>query len=75
MGADVRGCTLMFFGEGLMVNVEEYVDRTAELINLPLDAEHRPGVVVNFERIAAIARLVTEFPLPQEIEAAPVFEP
>jgi len=72
MYADVRGC---FFWEGLMVNVEEYVDRTAELINLPLDAEHRPGVVVNFERIAAIARLVTEFPLPPEVEVAPVFEP
>jgi hypothetical protein len=65
----------MFFGEGLMVNVEEYVDRTAELINLPLDPEYRPGVVVNFERIAAIARLVTEFPLPPEVEVAPVFEP
>ncbi len=75
MGADVRGCTLMFFLEGLMVNVEEYVDRTAELINLPLEPEHRPGVVVNFERIAAIARLVTEFPLPPEVEVAPVFEP
>ncbi len=61
--------------DGLMINIEEYVDRTAELINLPLDPEHRPGVVVNFERIAAIARLVTEFPLPPEVEVAPVFEP
>jgi hypothetical protein len=58
-----------------MINIEEYVDRTCELINLPLNPEHRPGVVVNFERIAAIARLVNEFPLPQDIEAAPVFEP
>jgi len=58
-----------------MINIEEYVDRTAELINLPLDPEHRPGVVVNFERIVAIAQLVTEFPLPPEIEAAAVFEP
>ena len=65
----------MFFGEGLMINIEEYVDRTSELINLPLKPEHRPGVVVNFERIAEIARLVTEFPLPHEIEAAPVFQP
>ena len=58
-----------------MINVEEYVDRTAELINLPLEPEYRPGVVVNFERIVAIARLVTEFSLPPEVEAAPVFEP
>jgi hypothetical protein len=40
----------MFFG-WTMINIEEYIDRTAELINLPLDPEHRPGVVVNFERI------------------------
>ncbi|MGL5059836.1 MAG: DUF4089 domain-containing protein [Microcoleus sp.] len=58
-----------------MINIEEYVDRTAELIDLPLNPEHRPGVVVNFERIVAIARLVNEFPLPPEVEAAPVFEP
>ena len=58
-----------------MTNIEEYVDRTAELINLPLYPEHRPGVVVNFERIAQIAQLVTEFPLPPEVEAAPIFEP
>ena len=58
-----------------MINIEEYVDRTTELINLPLDPEHRPGVVVDFERIVAIAQLVTEFPLLPEVEAAPVFEP
>ena len=58
-----------------MINIEEYVDRTAELINLPLDPEHRPGVVVDFERIVAIAQVVTEFPFLPEVEAAPVFEP
>ena len=58
-----------------MINIEEYVDRTAELINLPLDPEHRPGVVVNFQRIVAIVQLVTEFPLPPEVEVAPLFEP
>ncbi|TAG64994.1 MAG: DUF4089 domain-containing protein [Oscillatoriales cyanobacterium] len=42
-----------------MTNIEEYVDRTSELIDLPLKPEHRPGVVVNFERIVQIARLVT----------------
>ncbi len=58
-----------------MSEIEGYIDRTAELINLPLEPEHRPGVIVNFERIAAIAQLVTEFPLPEDIEVAPVFEP
>jgi hypothetical protein len=56
-------------------NISVHPRASAELINLPLDPEHRPGVVVNFQRIAAIARLVTEFPLPPEVEVAPVFEP
>ncbi len=55
--------------------ITEYVERTAQVLDLPLAPEHRPGIVDNFARIAAIAQLVTEFPLPEEIEAAPVFEP
>jgi len=53
----------------------EYVDRMAELMDLPIDPEYHPGVVDNLTRIAAIAQLVNEFPLPDNIEAAPVFEP
>ncbi|MEO1378485.1 MAG: DUF4089 domain-containing protein, partial [Cyanobacteria bacterium J06635_10] len=33
------------------------------------------GVIENFERIQVIAKLVNQFPLPEDIEAAPVFEP
>ena len=51
------------------------VDRAAELIDLPLDPEHRPGVIENMEKIAEIAKLVTEFPLPDTIEPAPIFDP
>ena len=58
-----------------MKNIEKYVELTAELINLPLHPEHLPGVVENMERIAAIAKLVIDFPLPPEIEAAPTFDP
>lgn len=53
----------------------EYVDTISQLVNLPINPEHRPGVVENFERIMAIAKLVTEFPLPEDLEAAPIFEP
>lgn len=56
-------------------NLEKYVDNAAEIIDLPLLPEHRPGVVANFEKIAEIAQLVLEFPLEKEIEAAPKFEP
>ena len=56
-------------------DLDEYVDRLSGAIDLPLAPEPRPGVVENFVRIAAIAQLVTEFPLPDTIEPAPVFEP
>ncbi|MBD2101405.1 DUF4089 domain-containing protein [Leptolyngbya sp. FACHB-261] len=53
----------------------EYVDLMAQLLELPITPEYRPGVIGNFARTTAIAQLVLEFPLPEEIEAAPVFEP
>ena len=53
----------------------EYVEQMALLLDLQLDPEHTPGVVENFATIMAIAQLVNEFPLPDEIEATPVFEP
>jgi hypothetical protein len=56
-------------------NPAEYVEQMSQVLDLPLASEHLPGVVKNFSTICAIAQLVTEFPLPDEIEAAPVFEP
>jgi len=53
----------------------EYVKQTAQLIGLKLTPEYLPGVVDNFERIAAIASLVNQFDLPEDLEAAPTFEP
>lgn len=58
-----------------MSNISEYVDQTAKLIDLPIDPEYREGVISNLEQIAAIAKLITEFPLTDEIEIAPVFDP
>ncbi|MEO0837886.1 MAG: DUF4089 domain-containing protein [Cyanobacteria bacterium J06643_5] len=56
-------------------NSAEYVDQTALLLGFNLPEEYRDGVIQNFERIQVIAKLVNEFPLPEDIEAAPVFEP
>ncbi|BAU64517.1 hypothetical protein STA3757_18890 [Stanieria sp. NIES-3757] len=53
----------------------EYIQQTAELLGLKLTPEYLPGVQDNFERIAAIASLVTEFELPPELESAATFEP
>ncbi len=56
-------------------DLSTFVDQAALLVGLPIPTEYRQGVIDNFERIAAIAQLVTEFPLPEETEIAPIFEP
>jgi len=56
-------------------DAEAYVDAVAKLIGLPIDPAHRPGVVLNLERIAQMAALVMEFDLPEETEPAPVYTP
>jgi hypothetical protein len=61
--------------EDHIFDAEAYVDAAAKLVGLPLDPAHRPGVVLNIERIAQMAALVMTFPLPDETELAPVFEP
>ena len=57
------------------LNIAQYVEQTAQLIDLPLAPEYLVSVVENFAKIAAIATLVLEFHLPEDIEFAPVFEP
>ena len=56
-------------------DVGEYVEQTALLLDLQLRDEYRDGVVANFERIKAIAEIVNSFELPDDVEAAPIFEP
>ncbi|MEB3215525.1 MAG: DUF4089 domain-containing protein [Nostocales cyanobacterium 94392] len=56
-------------------NTGEYVDQMALLLDLQLSDEYRDEVVANFEKIQTIAKLVNEFPLPENIEAAPIFNP
>ncbi|MEC4812277.1 MAG: DUF4089 domain-containing protein [Scytonema sp. PMC 1069.18] len=57
------------------LDVGKYVDLITILLDLQLRDEYRDGVVANFERIKDIALVVNKFPLPDIIEAAPVFEP
>lgn len=52
-----------------------YVDSASKLIGLRILPEHRPGVIQAMGVITAAATLVMEFPLPDDVEAAPVFEP
>jgi Protein of unknown function (DUF4089) len=57
------------------INPAEYVEQISLVLDLPINPEYYPGVVKNFATICAIAKLVTDLPLPDGIEAAPVFEP
>jgi hypothetical protein len=55
--------------------VEDYLDAAAALLGLPIRPEHRGEVLAAFEVLTAQGRLVTEFELPETIEAAPRFVP
>jgi hypothetical protein len=61
--------------EGKELVVGEYVDLMALLMDLRLKDEFLAGVVANFERIWAIAQVVNEFSLPEDVEVGTVFEP
>ncbi len=56
-------------------NAAAYVDQAAAVVGLPIPPEYHQSVVENFERIAIVAQQVMEFPLPEDTEIAPVFEP
>lgn len=57
------------------VDSGQLVDLLAEMLQLPLDPAYRSGVIANFVRMQALAQFVIEFPLPDAIEVASVFEP
>jgi ketosteroid isomerase-like protein len=50
-----------------------YADRAAAALSLPLQAAHRPGVIQNLERTAAIVAPLLAHQLPADVEPAPVF--
>lgn len=57
------------------ISLAEYVDQMAMILDLPLSPEQRTGVIENFAKISKTFQLVNEFPLPDYIEASPIFEP
>ncbi len=52
-----------------------YADTASALIGLPIPAEWHEGVRQNIERSALIAASLLNYPIPEEIESAQVFEP
>lgn len=57
------------------IEVKVYIQQMAKLLALPIPEECEQGVIDNLIRMQAIAALVTEFPLPDDIETAPIFQP
>jgi hypothetical protein len=57
------------------LELEKYVEQMSLLLNLPLTPESRLKVIENLTALARISKLVTEYPLPENIELAPKFEP
>lgn len=54
---------------------EAEVERLATRIGLTIDPALRAAVAANLAGLLHAARLVAEFPLPEETEPAPRFEP
>jgi Protein of unknown function (DUF4089) len=55
--------------------IEASVDATAALLELPLSAEHRPGVLQYFALAASMAELVAGHPMSIVDEPAEAFVP
>jgi hypothetical protein len=53
--------------------LDDYIDAAAKALALPVEAAWKPAVRANLEVSLRLARLVDEFPLPNEAEPASVF--
>ena len=54
--------------------LDAYIAAAARVLDLPIDPAWQPAVRANLALTLRLAALVAEFPLPDEAEAAPVFE-
>ena len=53
--------------------LDDYIDAVGKAMALPMDESWRPAVKANLQVSLRLAKLVDEFPLPDETEAASVF--
>ena len=60
---------------GTEFDAEAHMDLMAAALGLPIMPEYRAGVIANLARTAELARLVMDFPLPDEVEFDLVFRP
>ncbi|PSR14377.1 DUF4089 domain-containing protein [filamentous cyanobacterium CCP3] len=57
------------------IDLTDYVDAIAKVLDLTIPDEIKPGVVANVEHVWDIAQPVLTFPLPDTVESATTFEP
>ena len=55
-------------------SLDNYIDAAAKVLDLRIAPEWMPAVRLNMENTLKLARLVQEFPLPDEIESASIYE-
>ncbi len=53
--------------------LDEYIDAVGKALGLPIEEAWKPTVRANLEVSFRLAKLVDEFPLPDETEPASVF--
>jgi Protein of unknown function (DUF4089) len=53
--------------------LDDYIDAVGSALALPIEESWRPAVKANLQVSLRLARLVDEFPLPDETEPASVF--
>jgi 1-carboxybiuret hydrolase subunit AtzG-like len=53
--------------------LDAFIDAAAQALQLPLEPEWKPAVKTNLDVTLKHAAAVTEFPLPDDAEPAPVF--
>jgi hypothetical protein len=54
-------------------SIDDYIASVAEALDLPIEAAWWPAVRTNLEVSLRLAKLVDEFPLPDETEPASIF--
>lgn len=53
--------------------LNDYIDAVASALSLPIQPDWKPAVRINLELSLRMARLVDEFPLPDESEPASIY--
>ena len=56
-------------------DAKKYVEAAAAALGLSIPAQYVEGTVANFERSAALAKQLMDFPLPADVAPAPTYEP